>query len=383
MVFKLIVWGGWGAILYTYVAFPIVLAALAANKRGRENHPLDRDFASVSWPNVALVVAAYNEENVIQDKLENCLSIDYPADRIRFYIGSDGSSDATNAILLSCSDSRLHATCFEQRRGKISVLNDLVASAEAEVIVFSDANTQLAIDSVKLLVQHFADPSIGCVSGELSYEQTGGGSDEGIYWKYENWIKRNESALGFLIGCNGGIFSLRRSLYEPPPTDTIVEDFVVSMKVLEHGSKVIIEPRARGVEPACASARLEMVRKIRIGAGNWQALRLNRGMLNPRHGLAAFAFWSHKVIRWLVPFFYLIALGALIPLLHERMYAGLFALNVAGVLFSCVASVPMVGNRLPKVLRAGAYFFMMNYALLVGFFRYMQGSQRVTWDRGR
>ena len=373
-------WLSWIAIGYTYIGFPILLAVIARIKP-RNATSCPPKFATEALPAVAMIVAAYNEEGVITEKLQNTWQLTYPAAKTTVYVGSDGSSDSTNQLLSACTDSRLTARCFEERRGKISVLNDLVAEASADIIVFSDANTKLCPEAVTALVNHFADPTIGCVSGVLQLEQDGGVSGEGFYWKYENWIKNNESALGFLIGCNGGLFAIRKSLYEPLPASTIVEDFVLSMRVLERGFRVIIEPAARATEPACASAREEMKRKIRIGAGNWQALTLNKAVLNPKFGLRSFAFWGHKVIRWMVPLLYAASLGALMPLIAAPFYRAVLAANVFGITLSAIASIPEIGNKLPRILRPIVYFFIMNYALGVGFLRFLTGTQRVTWEQ--
>ncbi|HLK60186.1 MAG TPA: glycosyltransferase family 2 protein [Chthonomonadaceae bacterium] len=380
--FAIVFWVAWGLIAYTYVLFPILLAGIVSQlgRRSGAQEP-EAETTAPELPRVAMVVAAYNEAKVIAAKLSNTWSIDYPAERFQIYIGSDGSSDGTNEILSQCDDKRLHASLFTERRGKISVLNDLMRKVDADIVVMSDANTMFAPDAVRKLVAHFRDPKIGCVSGELSLEQEGGVSGEGLYWKYENWIKRNESRLGFLIGCNGGIFALRPKLYEPLPASTIVEDFVLSMRILERGYKVIIEPAAHATEPACATAKAEMVRKIRIGAGNWQALGLNRAVLHPRFGLRSFAFWGHKVLRWMVPLFFLISLGACIALLGQTFYRVALALMVAGALLAVCASYPAIGSRLPRITRPISYFYLMNYALLRGFFRFLFGTQRVTWDK--
>ena len=382
--FRYLFWVSWGLIFYTYFLFPLLLACFVALKRGAQKtskaERTETD-SSPALPRVAMVVAAYNEAGVLAAKLSNTWAIDYPADRFEILIGSDGSSDATNAILSACDDPRLHPYLFAQRRGKISVLNDLMSHVASDIVVMSDANTMFAPDAVRKLVNHFEDPQIGCVSGELSLEQEGGVSGEGLYWKYENWIKRNESRLGFLIGCNGGIFAIRRELYEALPASTIVEDFVLSMRILERGHKVIIEPEAHAVEPACATAKAEMVRKIRIGAGNWQALGLNRAVLHPRFGLRSFAFWGHKVLRWMVPLFFLAAVGACLALLREPFYSVALALQAAGAILAVCASYPRIGNRLPRITRPISYFYLMNYALLRGFFRYLFGTQRVTWER--
>jgi cellulose synthase/poly-beta-1,6-N-acetylglucosamine synthase-like glycosyltransferase len=235
----------------------------------------------------------------------------------------------------------------------------------------SDANTHYSPHAIRSLIAHFQDPAVGCVSGELSLENKGGVSGEGLYWRYEGWIKRNEGKLGFLIGCNGGIFALRRSLYARLPSSTIIEDFVLTLRVLEQGYKVHFEPNAQATEPPCASARAEMVRKIRIGAGGWQALGLTSSLLHPRYGCCAFAFWGHKVFRWLVPFFLGVAF-----ITNCLLYAQPFTL-----LFAVWAYHAPFGKSLPKWARPFSYFYLMNYALFCGFLRFVFGTQRVTWER--
>jgi cellulose synthase/poly-beta-1,6-N-acetylglucosamine synthase-like glycosyltransferase len=327
------------------------------------------------------VVAAHNEAGIIARKLANTWALDYPADRFRILIGSDGSSDGTGERLRSCSDPRLQSRVFGERRGKISVLNDLMKEVDADIVVMSDANTMFAPDAIRQLVRHFRDPRVGCVSGELALEQDGGVSGEGLYWRYEGWIKRNESKLGFLIGCNGGIFAIRPALYEPLPASTVVEDFVLSMRILERGFIVRFEPESRATEPACPTAHAEMVRKTRIGAGGFQALALTYSLLHPRYGLAAFAFWGHKVLRWCVPLFLITAVGANVALLGDPFYRLLLVLQSLGALVAGWAYNARPEGAPPKWVRPISYFYLMNYALLCGFLRFVFRTQRVTWDR--
>lgn len=369
----------WGLIGYTYCVFPCLLALAGKGKRdvaeAAEVHAGD----AAGLPRVAMIVAAFNEEAVLGDKLRNTWKIDYPADRFQLVIGSDGSNDGTARLLETCTDPRLRGYCFTARRGKISVLNELVAGCNADILVFSDANTMFEPDAIRRLVARFADPRVGCVSGELCLEQEGGVSGEGLYWKYENWIKRNESRLGFLIGCNGGIFALRRELYRPLPASTVVEDFVLSMRVLEEGHRVVLEAGARAYEPPCPTARAEMIRKVRIGAGNFQALGLTYRLLHPAYGLRAFAYWGHKVLRWLVPFFFISALLANLFLLELQVFQVLFILQLAGAAVA-VRSYGS-GTALPRWTRPVSYFYLMNYALFCGFLRFLFRTQRVTWER--
>jgi cellulose synthase/poly-beta-1,6-N-acetylglucosamine synthase-like glycosyltransferase len=377
---ELVFVGAWALIGYTYVFFPVLLAVTARLFGSRKPH--EAELPDHELPRVAMIVAAYNEAAVLPEKLANTWAIDYPADRFQLIIGSDGSNDGTADVLRTCDDPRLQAYPFEERRGKISVLNDLVARTDADIVVMSDANTIFEADAVRKLVRHFVDDRVGCVSGELHLEQDGGASGEGLYWKYEGWIKRNESRLGFLIGCNGGIFALRRELYDPLPAATVVEDFVLTMRVLEKRRWVRFEPEARATEPACPNARAEMVRKVRIGAGGYQALGLTKRLLLPSYGLCAFAYVGHKVMRWLVPVFLLVALAANAALAltgeQQALYAGLLALQGLGALVSGVA---YLGRELPRWTRPVTYFYLMNFALFCGLIRFVFGTQRVTWDR--
>ena len=375
-------WGAAFLIIYSYVVFPLLLAAVVRG-RGKEGVPSSLVNASDpdAWPRVAMVVAAFNEERVLESKLANTWAIDYPRDKFQLVIGSDGSGDKTAEILRVCSDSRLHTHLFDQRRGKISVLNDVIEQTDADIIVMSDANTLFVPNAVKDMVRHFHNPQVGCVSGEIVLEQNGGASGEGLYWRYENWIKHNESRLGFLLGCNGGIFAFPKALHEPLPAGVIVEDFVMTMRILERGYQVRLEPKARGVEPPCPSSRAEMVRKIRIGAGNFQALGFTYRLLSPRYGLRAFAFWSHKVLRWLVPLFLLALLGANSALLHHSVYQVLLGLQAGGVLVALWSYNRRPGSTIPSWTKPISYFYLMNYALFCGLLRFVFGTQRVTWER--
>jgi cellulose synthase/poly-beta-1,6-N-acetylglucosamine synthase-like glycosyltransferase len=376
---KVVFWIAWTSIVYAYIVFPLLLA-FCARVFGR-NAPRAGELADGDLPPVTMVVAAYNEGANIPAKLANTWQLDYPPDRLTLVVGSDGSHDRTAEILEACKDARLQHHCFPQRRGKISVLNDLMRTVKSEIVVMSDANTMFQRDALRKLAQGFQDARVGCVSGELTLEQDGGVSGEGLYWKYEGWIKRNESRLGFLIGCNGGIFALRRELYTPLPASTVVEDFVLTMRVIEQGYQVRFEPEARATEPACPTSRAEMVRKVRIAAGGFQALGLTGGLLHPRYGFCAFAFWGHKVLRWLVPLFLLVALGTNIGLASLPLYRLILMAQIGGILTALWAYRAKPGSRLPRWTRPISYFYLMNFALLSGFCRFITRTQKVTWER--
>jgi len=375
----------WTVIAYTYFAFPLLIALLALAARGKV--PDIAEWPEETLPTVAVVVAAYNEQRDIAAKVQNTWQIDYPSDRLTLLIGSDGSSDSTPELLTAAEHPRLTARLFSQRRGKVSVLNDLMAEVDAEIVVLSDANTLLAPDAVRKLVRHFQNEAVGCVNGALSIEHNGGVSGEGLYWKYELWLKTQESRLGFVIGCYGGILAIRRELYTPIPATTIVEDFVLTMRIMALNRIVRFDPQARATEPASASSRAEWGRKVRIGAGDYQALGLTKQMLHPRYGLRAFAYWSHKVLRWFVPFFLVFALMANfgIVLLNARhggdVYGVTLGLQLAGILVAGIVYRLPAGSGPPSWLRPISFFYLMNFALLCGFFRWLRGRQPVTWQQ--
>lgn len=378
---KCLFWSCLLLVAYSYLIYPLVLAVACRLQRliGRSQKPAVEPIDS-EWPNVTMVVAAYNEERVIADKIANSLAIDYPTDRLRVVIASDCSSDRTNEIVAACEDPRIRLIGYTERRGKIGVLNATIPNLEDDLVIVSDANTIYAPDAVKALVRHFADERVGCVCGELVLEDpNGGGSGEGLYWKYETLLKRMESRLGFLLGATGGIFAIRRKLFRRLPAGTIVEDFVLPMKILEEGHRVCYEPAARATETTAPSMQEEMRRKTRIGAGGFQAIGLTKGMLDPRRGIPALGYWSHKVLRWVAPFLLLGAVLTNILLIPEPAYAYFLAAQLAAIAVGLQGLTPRAIDH--KLVRPVRYFFLMNLALFIGFFRFLRGTQRVTWEQ--
>lgn len=387
LVSEVLFCGAWVLILYTYLVFPVLLSLFARVFAHSRTEPIV-DLSRAELPRVAVVIAAYNEEAVIAAKLDNCWQIDYPQDRFSVYIGSDGSHDQTPEILRRCENPLLHAVIFPQRRGKISVLNDLVVQIDTDILVMTDASTLFAPDAVQKLVRQFRDPRMGCVTGELSIETSGDVSGEGFYLKYERWIKRGEGALGCVIGCFGPIFAMRRSLYRPLPPSTIVEDLVFCLRVLEQGFLTSSEPQAHATDPACATMRGEMARKIRIGAGGFQTLGITWPLLMPQFGFCAFAYWGHKVLRWLVPLFFLVGFIANAILVLSPADSAILWVFRAALLFQVMGSLIAwtayklpSGRKMPRWTRPVSYFYLMNYGLFRGLLRFLFNTQKVTWER--
>lgn len=375
-----IFWICLGLIAYTYLLYPISIFVLSRMVSPRPE-PEENTF-----PKVAMIIAAYNEEEVLEKKIANCLSLKYPRDRIRFLFGSDGSTDLTNQILSTQDHPQIQSTLFPEREGKSSVLNKLVAQVDEEIVLFSDANTLIQPGSLSFLTRHFADPGLGGVCGELrlvNSEGNPGGKGEGLYWRYETMIKRAEGILKSVISSNGAIFAVRRKLIEPlPVTEIVNDDFSITLSILKKNYRVVYEPRAEALEYASPSMEGEFKRKIRISTLNFNALPEILPLLNPRYGFIALSILSHKIIRWLVP---LLGFGLLLSniLLFDSGGFYKFTLLGQGIIYFG-ALLGFLGDRLFKDSGPFIPFYylaMINVAIVIGFFQSFTGSQKGTWER--
>jgi cellulose synthase/poly-beta-1,6-N-acetylglucosamine synthase-like glycosyltransferase len=371
-------------VVYAYVAYPAIvylLARLFGRRRGTAadvTPPQDGDL-----PSVSLLIAAYNEESVIGDRVRNALAMEYPADRFEIVVGSDGSSDATCDIVRGFTDPRVRLLDYRERRGKSTVLNSSVPQLRGELVILSDANTDIDPAAARSLVRWFRDPRVGAVCGRLVLTDAAtGGNADGTYWKYETFLKKCEARLGGLLGSNGAIYAIRRSLYVPIPGNTIVDDFVIPLLAkLRHGCGILYDADAVATEETAPDVASEFHRRARIGAGGFQAIGILWRLLDPRQGWTAFTFLSHKVLRWLCPFFLVGALAANLALLDRPHYRLTMAAQVAFYLLALVASKLPGRTPLLKPVRLAAMFTSMNAALLVGFFRWLRGGQKGTWRR--
>src|SRR5579872_3687941 len=320
------------AVLYSYLLYPLLLFAVAglcqsardarfvvAKIDRRQTPRASRSDACL--PRVAVLISAFNEEQHIEARLQNLLQQDYPAERLRIHVGSDGSTDRTGALIQAVNEPRLHGCVFPRNRGKASVLNDLVALSDAEILVFSDANTHFARGALRRLVARLDDPSVGCVVGELRLRPSAGSNQDGLYWRLEQLLKFFESRIGASLGANGAIYAIRRSLWRPLAADTICDDFCVAMNVAAQRARSVYEPGAWAEEDSPAQIDAEYLRRVRIGIGNFQALMRHPEYLLRTSWATRFAYLSHKVLRWIGP--HLIVLGlALSALLCWRKRTG-------------------------------------------------------------
>jgi cellulose synthase/poly-beta-1,6-N-acetylglucosamine synthase-like glycosyltransferase len=367
---KLLFWIATTFVLYVYLGYPLLLWCLQARFRSsRRQEPVE--------PSVSLLVAAYNEATVIAGKIRNSLAIDYPADKLELVVASDGSKDATAEIvrtfLTSQAKPQVRLLDFETNRGKMAALNEAIPQLHGEIVAFSDASSMLAPDSIRILVQHFADPRIGAASAVyrlLKKDQAKLGAQEDLYWKYETFLKIQEARLGAFTGAHGSLYAIRRELYPFPSAATINDDFTIPMRILQRRYRVAYEPAAVAYEEAHEMEGFS--RRVRIAAGNIEQLRELKGLLWPPRPFVLFCLLSHKSGRLLVPLAMLAALAANIVLCRQAPYQWLL---LGQALFYGLAALGALVNLQPKLLRLPYYFCMINSAL----FAWMYHSLR----RGR
>jgi len=367
MAAEWIIWIAVGVPLYAFLGYPLVLLALRVGIYREVRKAPIRPF-------VSLLIPAYNEARVIARKIENSLELDYPADSIEIVIVSDGSSDRTVDIANALGAVRVMA--LAKNRGKMAALNAAVPDLRGEIIVFSDASAMLAPDSVRRLVENFADPSVGAACGRYTVvkpNEVNIGAPEDLYWKYEAFLKTQESRLGSTLGAHGHLHAIRKELYPFPPAETINDDYVIPLAVVGRGFRAVHEPAAVVFEEAREMTGFG--RRIRIVAGNLQQLRHLGQFLASFQPLPLLFFLSHKVVRLLVPFAMLTALPANLFLLDSGTYGTLLC---AQLFFYALAALGLTGRLRPRALRLPFYFCMVNSAAFFGVYHAMT-RRRVAW----
>lgn len=371
---ELLFWCAISILVYTYLLYPLLLKCLVTPQPVAQSIP-------DTWPSVDVILSAYNEESCIAERLENLLQQDY-AGRYRILVASDGSQDQTGPILERFSDPRIQAQVFTENRGKVTVLNDLVAQSDADILVFTDANTFFEADTIHQLVTTFQG-NIGAVCGELHlYTEEGNQNSDGLYWRYEQFLKQSESSLGALLGANGAVYAIQRALYQPLPKSTVVDDFCIVMNIKRQGYDVVYNDAAKAKEEVAPSLQDEYGRRVRIGLGNYRAFMQNLWALSPSRGILSWCYWSHKVLRWFGPHWLLLALIANMFLIMVPFYQ--FTM-LSQVLFYGIA---WLGHRkisqnqpLASWISIITFFVSMNLALGQGFLRFLQGNQQGAWKR--
>jgi biofilm PGA synthesis N-glycosyltransferase PgaC len=362
-----------GTVLYTFLGYPLLVGLIAR----LAPRPIQR--AAIT-PKVTLMVPAYNEAGVIARKIENSLALDYPRDQLEVVVVTDGSDDATPDIVTGYAERGVKLHHQSQRQGKMAAISRVLPLLGGEVVVFSDANAMLQSGGLRALVRNFADPSVGGVAGEK--QVLGGG--EGFYWHYESFLKRCDSALSSAMGAAGELFAIRRSLFEAPPPDTLLDDFVISLRLVEAGWRVVYEPDAVVTEKPSPTLLGEWERRTRNAAGGFQAMRRLSSLLNPARGTVAWQYFSHRVLRWAVTPFLLPVIFALnMVLLVLPIYRPVFLVQVAFYVAALVGYALARGGKQDGPLYVIFYFCFTNAAILAGFRRYVTRTQPVTWAKAR
>ena len=367
-------------VVYTYLIYPVLLWLLGAGRKMPEYAPLSE------WPTASLIIAAHNEEAVLRAKLENALATDYPAERLDIIVVSDASTDGTDRIAAEFAERGVRLHRQETRGGKTEAQNAGVRLARGQFLAFSDANSMYAPSALKRLLAPFADERIGCVCGELQYanpDEQGAGKGEGLYWRYERFLKRRESLLSSTLGANGAIYALRRELFVELRGD-IISDFVAPLHAWRRGFRIAYEPTAVATEYSSVRFGDEFHRRRRIVSRSLYGLWTEVGVLNPfAHFFFAFQMSSHKLLRWLVPVWLLVVLAVNVPLAASEYYGLLLALQVA--FYGLAALGLLLPERLGRywLFYVPAYFTATNLGTLLGLLSFLTGRRHRVWQPAR
>lgn len=338
-------------------------------------------------PKVTVIISCFNEEAIIEQVIRNFLATDYKTDNFEIFIGSDGSTDQTNDILkkIASESNLLKIFLFKERRGKSAVLNDLIPLADSEILILSDANSFFTTDAIRNLANCFEDESIGAVSGKLKLLKGSinlGANKEKSYWNFESWLKEMEGAIGKLLGANGGIYAIRKSLFKPIPLQTPVpDDFYISLKILEQNKKVVFEKNAIATEYIAMDLTSEFQRKVRIVSRSISSLLLFKQIVLFKRGFISYQLWSHKIFRWLMPVFLLgLFLTSYLLTEYNIVFSYFFWVQFIFYSLSIFNLIGWIKKIKIPLLGFGSYFVTMNGALIVAFYKILFGNPSNTWQ---
>lgn len=370
-------------VLYNYLLYALIIYIINCIFP-----PKELKYSKGYTPGVTFIVAAYNEGSIIKKKIENSLKQEYPSSAIEFIFITDGSTDATPDIVSQYP--QIILLHDDERAGKSAALNRAVAFAKNGILVISDANTLLNNDATKKIVRHYYNESVGGVAGEKRVKESLNDTDniggrEGLYWKYESFLKKLDSRFYSVVGAAGELFSVRKDLFEYLPANTILDDFVISLKVAGKGFRIIYEPDAYAVEFASVNIEDEKKRKIRIAAGGFQSmlmlLPLLKFWLHPR---LTYLYVSHRVLRWTISPIALILIfisNIFILVYDNQLFYFIFFILQIVFYITAILSINIPSNSKLKPLKFTGYFVFMNISVIQGFFRFISGGQSAVWEK--
>lgn len=382
MLGAVVAWAAAFVVGYVYVGYPILIGLLGWLM------PKPVRQANIE-PTVTLLISAFNEEHILGEKLKNALELDYPKSKMEILVISDASTDRTDQIVRSFSDQGVALLRMEERGGKTLGLNAAMKVAKSDIVIFSDANIMYRIDTIRRLVQNFADVSVGCATGDSQYvddPHSAAHAQENSYWGYERFIRSMESMVASTVGGDGAIFAIRRELYQPLSPETI-NDLVIPLQIVVKGYRAVFEPTAIGREPSAGDFRKEFRRKRRIVNRSWRGVMSVPGVLNPfRVGMFAWQVWSHKVLRWLVlPFLLIGFLGCLSAYELGTVYQiGVWG-GIASILVATAGPFfPSSLGGVSKLIQTVFYFYLVNLAAILGVAKALGGRVDRIWapERG-
>ena len=373
-------------VFYTFFGYGILLYILVRIKRLLVRSKR-KQYAFDELPSCTIIVAAYNEADFIEEKIANTLALNYPEGKLKVIFVTDGSSDSAPEIVAQHSEIKLLHSPL--RLGKISAVHRSILEVETDVIVFTDAHTFLNKDALVLMCRHYADPIVGAVAGEkrvMIEESADATAGEGFYWKYESKLKTWDSELHSVVGAAGELFSIRKDQYEAVPSNSVLDDFMISMRIAEKGFVIVYEPDAYAQESSSANVGEELKRKIRIAAGGIQSIIWLKSLLNPfKFPVLSFQYISHRVLRWTItPFLMILAVILNLLIVIDGGTGLYFLLLLAQLLFYAAAYLGKIledRKVTVKLLFIPYYFCMMNYAVFAGLIRYFKGNQSVIWEK--
>ena len=373
MVFELIFWFSIILVVYAYFGYPILLA-IWGKFSGIPKPTVEHDY----YPSISVLIPAYNEQAVIQKKIENTVSLDYPAENLKLVIVSDGSTDDTGTIVRQLATKHnIEFIEVKERKGKANVLNVGLQAINSEIVVFSDSSIMLDKNALKEIVNGFSDPKIGCVSGEDHIPDGGG---EGLYGKYELFLRNQESKVSSIVGASGSFYAQRRNLCQPF-LEGLAPDFLSVLNTVEQGYRAVSEPRAFGFMSAAKSNKDEFTRKVRTLLRGMTTLWHKRQLMNPfKFSDFAFVLISHKLIRWLVPLFLLLAIIANMLIIDSIFYSSIFILQILFYLFAYLAgkNVYKFGEKIYG--KIPLYFCAANMAVAYGWLQFFSGKRQEIWE---
>lgn len=368
-------------ILYSYVGYPLLLAVISVFKSRSKQ-------TATQLPLVTVIIAAYNEEAVIGKKIENTLAADYPLEKLQLIVAAQGSTDRTAAIAAAFPNVLVMQSA--ERKGKAVAVNEAVAQAIHPVVVLTDANTLLTPQTIQRLVLKLNDAATGAVAGEKKVVDANNAtvSGEGLYWRYESWLKQQETVFYTVVGAAGELFAFKKELFVPIPAHAVTDDFFLSLSVNMQGKKVAYAADAISTEAASLSLKDEWNRKLRIAAGGIQSLLLVKKALNPfRYPVLSFQFFSHRVLRWLFcgPAF-LVLLLANVMLANTTSFACYGVVLLLQILFYVFALIGYFFSVQKKsffLFTVPFYIVFMHAAMMAGFVRYFTKGQSVLWEKAQ